>query len=392
MSQITIRSIGSITPYGNNPRKNDEAVPLVARSIKEFGFKVPIIIDKNGVIVAGHTRYKAAKKLKLDEVPCIIADDLTDEQVKAFRLADNKVAEAAEWDFELLGSELDDIIDIDMDDFGFDLDFDTEDDIEAVEDDFEIDVPEEPKAKLGDVYQLGRHRLMCGDSTDKEAVELLMNGNKADMVFTDPPYGNGTSGKYGRGQLGVRTIKGDENLDVFTKVIESLEFERIVYFLQWRTLAESLEAISEKGLKINTVAVWDKKNAGLNGAGGISEQWEAIVFAGNIKYKKFGGNVFTVAREQHRREDSPHPHQKPIKLLAEIFDFIDKCKSVFDPFGGSGSTLIACEQLNRNCYMMELDPKYVDVIIDRWEQFTCQKAVLLNDKVELSKEFVDMLP
>lgn len=229
-----------------------------------------------------------------------------------------------------------------------------------------------------DESEIYSHRLICGDSTDKATVERLMDGKKADMVFTDPPYGNGTSGKYGRGQLGVRTIKGDENLDVFTKAIELLEFERIVYFLQWRTLAESLEAISEKGLKINTVAVWDKKNAGLNGAGGISEQWEAIIFAGNIKYKKFGGNVFTIAREQHRREDSPHPHQKPIKLLAEIFDFIDECKSVFDPFGGSGSTLIACEQLGRVCYMAELDEHYCDVILKRYENLTGQKAVKIS--------------
>ena len=374
--QIIDKKIGEIKPYEKNPRKNDNAVDAVASSISQFGFKNPIVIDGNNVIICGHTRYKAAQKLGLDVVPCVVADDLTDEQIKAYRLADNKVAELAEWDIDLLGYELDGIFDIDMSDFGFDLSED-EEETEIIEDEIPEEV--EPVAKMGDIWQLGRHRLMCGDSTDKETVELLMNGNKADMVFTDPPYGNGTSGKYGRGQLGVRTIKGDENLDVFTKVIESLEFERIVYFLQWRTLAESLEAIIEKGLKINTVAVWDKKNAGLNGAGGISEQWEAIIFAGNIKYKKFGGNVFTVAREQHRREDSPHPHQKPIKLLAEIFDFIDECESVFDPFGGSGSTLIACEQLDRNCFMMELDPHYVDVIIARWEKFTGQKAVLLND-------------
>lgn len=364
-----------IKPYEKNPRKNDDAVKYVAESIKQFGFKVPIVLDKDNVIVAGHTRYKAAKKLKMTEVPCVIADDLTDEQVKAYRLADNKVAEMAEWDFDLLSEELEDLFDFDMTVFGFEDDV-TEEEPEIVEDEApEVDEENEPITKLGDIWQIGRHRLMCGDSTDKATVELLMNGNKADMVFTDPPYGNGTSGKYGRGQLGVRTIKGDENLDVFTKVIESLEFEKIVYFLQWRTLAESLEAISEKGLKINTVAVWDKKNAGLNGAGGISEQWEAIIFAGSIKYKKFGGNVFAVSREQHRREDSPHPHQKPIKLLAEIFDFIDECKSVFYPFGGSGSTLIACEQLDRTCYMMELDPKYCDVIIKRWETLTGEKAV-----------------
>lgn len=172
--EIIQKKIGDIIPYENNPRKNDEAVKYVAESIKEFGFKVPIVIDKNNIIVAGHTRYKAAKKLKLKEVPCIIADDLTEEQVKAYRLADNKVAEQAVWDFDLLAEELVDIVDIDMELFGFD--FTEEEPAEAVEDDYEPTVPEEPNAKLGDIYQLGRHRLMCGDSTILADVERLMGG------------------------------------------------------------------------------------------------------------------------------------------------------------------------------------------------------------------------
>lgn len=375
---------GQIEGLPKNPRFiKDEKFKKLVKSIEEnpemLSLRELLVYPFNGkyVIIGGNMRFRAIKELGYKEVPCkVIPETATIEQLKAYTIKDNNGF--GEWDFDLLANEWD--VE-DLDNWGVDLpDLEEEEkETEIVEDDApEVDEENEPITKLGDIWQLGRHRLMCGDSTDKATVELLMNGNKADMVFTDPPYGNGTSGKYGRGQLGVRTIKGDENLDVFTKVIESLEFERIVYFLQWRTLAESLEAISEKGLKINTVAVWDKKNAGLNGAGGISEQWEAIIFAGNIKYKKFGGNVFTVAREQHRREDSPHPHQKPIKLLAEIFDFIDECKSVFDPFGGSGSTLIACEQLDRTCYMMELDPKYCDVIIKRWETLKGEKAVKLN--------------
>lgn len=368
--------LADIKPYEKNPRKNDEAVKYVAESIKEFGFKVPIVIDKDNVIVAGHTRYKASKELGLETVPCIVADDLTEEQIKAYRLADNKVAEQAEWDFDLLGDELADIFDIDMSYFGFE-DMTVEEEVEVIEDEVP-EVPTEPKAKLGDIYQLGNHRLMCGDSTSITDVEKLMDGRKADLVFTDPPYGNGESGKYGRGQLGVRTILNDENLDCFNNFISIMPCDKIIYFLQWRTLAESLRKITEKGLKINTVGVWDKKNAGLNGAGGISEQWEAVVFAGDIKYKKFGGNVFSVAREQHKRSESLHPHMKPQELLKQIFDFVDEAKNILDVFGGSGSTLIACEQLDRNCFMMELDPHYVDVIIARWEKFTGQKAVLIN--------------
>ena len=185
---VVNKSIAEIKPYEKNPRKNDDAVKYVAESIKEFGFKVPIVIDRNNTIVAGHTRYKAAKKLGLSEVPCIIADDLTDEQIKAFRLADNKVAEKAEWDFDLLSDELDDLFDFDMSVFGFD-DLDDEDAVEVVEDDFDAELPEEPKAKLGDIYQLGRHRLMCGDSTDVLNLEKLFDGKAIDLVLTDPPYG-----------------------------------------------------------------------------------------------------------------------------------------------------------------------------------------------------------
>ena len=155
LPQITLKSLDEVRPYANNPRKNDDAVEYVVNSIKEFGFKVPIIIDGGGEIVAGHTRYKAAKQLGMEEIPCIVADDLTDEQVKAFRLADNKVAEKAEWDFDLLGDELDDILNIDMEAFGFDFEIE-EEELEATEDDYEVELPEEPKAKLGDIYQLGR--------------------------------------------------------------------------------------------------------------------------------------------------------------------------------------------------------------------------------------------
>ena len=186
--QIIEKSIESIIPYDKNPRFNDEAVKYVAESIKQFGFKVPIIIGQDNVIVAGHTRLKAAKELGYKTVPCIVADDLTPEQIKAFRLADNKVAEKAEWDFDLLGDELDDILNIDMESFGFDFEIEEEEQ-EVQEDDYEAELPKEPKAKYGDIYQLGNHRLMCGDSTDKQNIEKLMNGTKADMILSDPPYG-----------------------------------------------------------------------------------------------------------------------------------------------------------------------------------------------------------
>lgn len=172
---IVMLKTADLVPYENNPRDNADAVPYVMESIKQFGFKQPIVIDKDNIVIAGHTRLKAAKKLKLKEVPCIIADDLTEEQVKAYRLADNKVAEKAEWDFDLLADELADIFEIDMEALGFEL-VTYEEEPEAVEDDYEVEVPAEPKAKLGDIYQLGKHRLMCGDSTNLHHVEQLVGG------------------------------------------------------------------------------------------------------------------------------------------------------------------------------------------------------------------------
>ena len=189
--QIIEKNIKELIPYEKNPRKNDQSVDKVANSIKEFGFKVPIVVDKNNIIVCGHTRYKAAKKLKLAVVPCVVADDLTDEQIKAYRLADNKVGEDSEWDIDLLGEELDGIFDIDMSDFGFDL-TEEEEETEIIED----EVPEqvEPIAKQGDIWQLGRHRLMCGNSLDQGDIDKLLNGNKCELTFTDPPYQLDTQG------------------------------------------------------------------------------------------------------------------------------------------------------------------------------------------------------
>ena len=184
------KKLNEIKPYDKNPRKNDEAVKYVVQSIKDFGFKVPIIIDKNNIIVCGHTRYKAAKKLKLDTVPCIMADDLTDEQIKAYRLADNKVGEFAEWDFDLLKEEIESLTTIDVSDFGFEIDIPKSAD-EVVDDNFDVDKSveniKETKSKPGDIYQLGHHRLMVGDSTSEEDIKKLMHGRFADLVMTDPP-------------------------------------------------------------------------------------------------------------------------------------------------------------------------------------------------------------
>ena len=199
-----------------------------------------------------------------------------------------------------------------------------------------------------------------------------------DLVFTDPPYGNGKHGRYGRGQLGIRTIHGDKDLSAFNNFIKIIPCDKIIYFLQWRTLCESLQTIRQANLKLNTIGVWDKRQPGLNAAGGIAEAWEAIIFAGNINYAKFGGNVFNVSRINTKRENMPHPHQKPLQLLNSILSFVNNINTILDPFAGSGSILMLCEELNKTCYSMELSPEYCQVIINRWETFTGQKAIKIN--------------
>lgn len=358
---IKSMKLEDLKEYGNNPRLNDEAVEYVAKSIEEFGFKVPIIIDEDNVIVAGHTRKKAAARLGLKEVPVIVADDLNADQVKAFRLADNKVAEYSEWDMDLLMIELNDI-DIEMDDFGFD---DAEIIEEVEEDDFEMEVPEEPESKLGQVYQLGRHRLMCGSSIDKEEVKTLVDSNIMDLVFTDPPYGMNAVSKSGVLSANYGTdIMNDDNNDV---AVESFVLSQELFGgakQVWWGANYYSHGLPDSECWI----VWDKNNGG-------SDQTDAELAWTNFRSVV---RMFTLASEKTNRV---HPTQKPVKLIADIFNKFDKENTfnhVVDLFGGSGSTLMACEQTNKTCYTMELDPKYVDVIINRWEEYTGKKAVLVN--------------
>lgn len=385
--EIITKGIGEIVPYEKNPRNNDDAVKYVAESIKEFGWKQPIVIDKDGVIIAGHTRYKAAVKLGIMEVPCVIADDLTEEQVKAYRLADNKVAEAAEWDFDLLGEELDEIFDIDMEAFGFDLDIEDEPQ-EVVEDDYEPELPEEPKAKLGDIYQLGNHRLMCGDSTSITDVEKLMNGEKADMVFTDPPYGVDYEGINNDSRNGL-----EELLDgAFSNMMRSSKEGASVYCFHSDRCADIFHEVFRRYCHFSSMIIWKKQSLVLSQTDYQSIHEPCMYgWFNNGSHDFHGDRKQTSVWEYDRKSIEGHTTPKPVELIANALKNSSKLgEAVIDLFGGSGSTLIACEQVDRKCFMMELDPKYVDVIIDRWEQFTGEKAVLLN--ATFSEEFERMLP
>ena len=383
LMQIIEKNIKELIPYEKNPRKNDQSIDKAANSIKEFGFKVPIVVDKNNIIVCGHTRYKAAKKLKLAVVPCVVADDLTEEQIKAYRLADNKVGEDSEWDIDLLGEELDGIFDIDMSDFGFDL-TEEEEETEIIED----EVPEqvEPIAKQGDIWQLGRHRLMCGDSTSVDNMNKLFGGNTIDLVLSDPPYGidvvqnNSICGDKAFGKVGGRhivksntymKIKGDDTTDTAKEFYNSCVSMNIYNYILFggNYFTDFLEP---KACWI----VWDKQNTG--NFADVELAWTSFDKGAKLYQWLWNG----LCRKGDRKAEGSkrvHPTQKPVGLLADILnDFSKENDNIFDGFGGSGSTLIACEQTNRNCYMIEYEPYYVDVIIARWEQFTGQKAVLLN--------------
>lgn len=401
--EIIMKRVKELTPYEKNPRRNDEAVKFVKASIEQFGFKVPIVIDAQGVIVAGHTRLKAAKELGMKEVPCIVADDLTPEQVKAFRLADNKTAEIAEWDVELLSLELFNLKDFSMERFGFSSD---DSDADVVEDDFDIDAATEeitePKTALGDIWQLGRHRLMCGDSTLPGDVAALMDGACADMLLTDPPYNVAYEGKAGK-------IQNDSMKDGPFRKFLTLAFKNAedvmkpgAAFHIWHADSEGYNfrgACRDAGLRVRQCLIW-VKNSLVMGRQDFQWKHEPCLYGESSVDESeneeahdpclYGWSAGTHHWYKNRKQttilqfDKPnkskeHPTMKPIKL----FDYQIKCNTkpgeiVLDLFGGSGTAIMACEQNNRVAYVMELDQKYADVIVARWEAFTGDKAVLIN--------------
>lgn len=379
-----------IVPYKRNPRKNDGAVSAVAESIKQCGYCSPIIIDENNVILCGHTRLKALKQLGYKEVECIRKEGMTEEQKQKYRILDNKTAELAEWDFDLLKDELKDL-DFGDFDFGFDLS-EIEETKEIVEDEPpEVDEESEPITKLGDIWQLGEHRLMCGDSTDTLNINILMQGKKADMVFTDPPYGVAYTGGVIHGNKintdHKREMLKNDDIDIYGKFIpllnDVIEDGAIYIFYAIVNTYELLKPLRDNGIELNSIIVWNKINTGYADMNSNYKNKYEPCFYGKRKGHKlnFVGatNECTVWDIEKDRNNTLHPTQKPVELPARaIKNSSKKGDIVLDFFGGSGSTLIACEQLNRKCYMMELDPKYCDVIIKRYENLTGKKAVKMN--------------
>lgn len=374
-------SISELKPYPNNARQHpQEQINKIVNSINEFGFITPVIIDENNMILVGHGRTEAAKMAGLDKVPFRRVTNLSDDQKRAYILADNKLSDLAEWDEGLLMEELDKI-ELDMSEFGFDeFEIDLDEDAEIKEDEIP-QPPKEPKAKVGDLYQLGEHRLLCGDSTDINDIERLVNGGFVDMVFTDPPYGYNYQSNMRTQSEKFDVIENDDKILDFFPNLSGIVKGFVMICTTWKVLDKWLP-LFEKYFDMSNMIIWDK------GGGGIGDlkhtfltDYEIILCSNNgaeIQQKRIG-SVWEIGKDS--ASEYIHPTQKPVGLSAHaIKHTTKKGASVLDLFGGSGSTLMACEQLNRKCYMMELDPRYVDVIIERWENMTGEKAELLEGK------------
>jgi DNA modification methylase len=392
INKYELVDIKKLKPYKNNARTHsDEQIRQIQASIREFGFVNPVLIDGKFSIIAGHGRVMAAKNEGMEKVPCIFIEHLTEAQQKAYIIADNKLAENAGWDTEKLKIELTELQDLDfnLELTGFaDMEIDEllfEEADEAKEDDFEIVLPANPKSKLGDIYQLGRHRLMCGDSTDKETILKLMNGTKADLFITDPPYNvnyEGSAGKIKNDSMSDDKFRAFLN-SAFAAADHVMKSGAVFYI--WHADSEGYNfrgACRDTGWPVRQCLIWNK-NSLVMGRQDYHWKHEPCLYG----WKSGANHLWATDRKQttilnfdRPQRSVEHPTMKPVPL----FDYQIKNNTkpedvVLDTFAGSGTTIIACEQNGRTAYCCELDPKYIDVIIKRWEDFTGQKAVLLNE-------------
>lgn len=384
--KIEYANINDLKKYHKNAKKHPkEQVNRIANSIKEFGMCDPIgVWGKDNLIIEGHGRLMALKKLGYEKAPIIRLDHLSEEQRKAYTLAHNKSAES-EWDFEILSDELKSIVDIDMMDFGFDLSLEDEE-YEVIEDEVP-DIPVEPKAKYGDIYQLGNHRLMCGDATVLEDVRTLMNDNKADLLLTDPPYNVDYEGKT-KDSLKIKNDNMGDNqfkqflTDSFSNANEVMKEGASFYI--WHADSEGYNfrsACKDVSWKVRQCLIWNKNTMVM---GRQDYQWkhEPCLYGwkDGASHNWYSDRKQTTVLEFNKPSKSElHPTMKPLDLFAyQMKNSTAKGDIVLDLFGGSGTTLMVSEQLDRNAYIMELDPRYVDAIINRWETMTGSKGVLLN--------------
>ena len=397
INKITHKQIDDLIFAEYNPRQlSDEQYKHLKDSISRFGLIDPIIINKNkdrkGIIIGGHQRVKVAKTIGINEVPCVEID-LTYDKERELNVRLNK--NTGSWDFDVLANtfDIDELIDWGFDEKDLQLDiFDEEK--EGLIDDDTIPDDVESVCKLGDLWQLGEHRLLCGDSTKKENIELLLDGKKADMVFTDPPYGVSAGG--GRTQTvkknNIKKIENDDlrEKDLLNFLIKAISIiplkDKCSFYICYdqKSQVEFISAIKNKW-NFKRTLIWNKNVFGLSGKKGYRPKYELIAFGSNgDEYNWYGDNSQADVIDVPRPERiGNHPTTKPIKLVEIALKNSSKLKDIIlDSFLGSGSTLIACQKTNRKCYGMELDPNYCDVIIERWEQFTGKKAELLNGETK----------
>lgn len=398
--ELIKKKVSELIPYINNSRTHsEEQITQIVSSIKEFGFTNPILIDNDNSIIAGHGRLQAVKRLGLEEVPCILISGLTKTQIKALIIADNQLALNAGWDLEKLSVEIEGLEEdkFDLSLLGFEDDFIkdllAEENKGLTDEDAVPEVKENPKTKLGDVFILGNHRLMCGDATIQNDVEKLMNKSLADMVFTDPPYNVAVKGKF-TGSIKNDNLTDDEFNNLLSKSANNLlKYNKgsfyICYEIKNHTQFETAYSILNK---IDEIIIWNKDSASFYSKDKYNRKYEAILFIkgnGQLDCNK-ETNVWDYAKsssfnsrdENNKRFNETgnflvaHPTSKPVKLIERALNNSSKKQDIIlDLFGGSGSTLIACEKLGRKANIMELDPKYCDVIIQRWQQFTGKEAI-----------------
>lgn len=363
--------INSIKPNPSNPRVlKDWQYQKLKKSITEFPKMLelrPIVVDDDGIILGGNMRYRILQELKYKEVEIVRASELTEEEKKRFIIADN--VSFGEWDNEVLANEWD--VEL-LNDWGLDLDFDTNEVLEATEDDYELPEEIQTDIQIGDIFEIGGHRLMCGDSTNLEHVEKLMNGNKADMVFTDPPYSSGGFQETGKtsGSIGARGGKkiATDNLStrgyilLMDKVLANFSSAHSVFiFCDWKMWVYNQDVAEAKGFRVRNMIVWDKMQMGMGMP--FRNQHELCLFGSKIAGKIGNGNTPNVISVKRDRE-AEHVTPKPIELINKMLLQVES-NNVVDPFLGGGSTMVASHQLKRKCYGMELEPKYCQVIIDR---------------------------
>ena len=399
---ITDVKIDDITPYHDNPRVNTDAINVVKKSLSEFGFQQPLVLDKDNIIIVGHTRFAAAKELGFTDVPCFIADNLSDEKIKAYRIMDNKSAEYASWNYGLLTKEITDLLesdydleftgftDVELEDMGFDMNLESFVEEPQSEEDVIPEISEKPPiSKMGDVWILGNHRLVCGDSTSIDDVETLMNKERADMIFTDPPwnvnYGANDNPNYKSRTILNDHMEKDEWADFVMGFCTSLKIASKGGCMTYLVMSAQEWAIVDKTLRDNgfhwsSTIIWAKDQLVLSRKD-YHTQYEPIWYGWNADETRLSplldrkqSDVWEIPRP--KRSDL-HPTTKPVELVERaINNSTQRTNLVLDLFLGSGTTLIAAEKTGRKCYGMELDPKYADVIIERWQNYTGNNAVL----------------